>query len=345
MERARIEQLLAWLAVDSTSGREAPFLARLERDLAAEGLHTRAWPIEGQDPARRWNLTATVSPNLDDADLWLCTHVDTVAPFLPTRQDGGTIYGRGACDTKGVLLSMLEALAQLRREDPALARRCGLLLVSGEETDHCGAAAVASMGLRAKVFILGEPTQCGFAVGQRGVLKFSLRALGVAAHSAYPELGASAIHKLLDVLQDLRAASWPSERLLGQTTFHVARVQGGVADNVFAPEASATLMFRVVSPSHEVEAQARALVADRAELTVLSRAEPQWFDRPAGNFRRCIIAFNSDAAWLKPLAPVWLGGPGDIRVAHADHEHITLDDLDYGVQFYRDLLWAAHQGR
>jgi acetylornithine deacetylase len=329
-------QLVRWLEVDSTSGREGAFLEVLERDLRAEGFEVARLPVPGV--ADRWNLTA----RWGDATpkLWFCTHVDTVPPFLPVRVEEGRVYGRGACDTKGVLLAMVEALVRLRAADAALAARAGLLMVIGEETDHGGAAAIRDMGLAASRFVLGEPTQNAVAVGQRGILKARLTARGVAGHSAFPEQGASAIDALLEALARVRAVAWPVDEALGATSVNIGLIEGGVAANVFAPSAQAVLMVRVVSSCAQVEALLRGCLGPDCALEVLSQAEPQRFAADHGE-ASCVLAFNSDAAWLRPLAPVWLGGPGDIRCAHATHEHIVWAEWAEGVALYERLARRA----
>lgn len=336
MTPQRHQQLLRWLEIDATTGQEGAFLRTLEADLQAEGLQTSRLPVPGVDP-QRYNLLASRAP---DPELLLCTHIDTVPPFLPVRRQGDTFYGRGACDTKGVLLAMVEALARLHQQEPALAQRAGLLLVIGEEVDHCGAAAVPALGLRPRRILLGEPTLCEIAAGQKGILKVELRSEGVAGHSAFPEQGESAIDKLLDVLARLRALDWPTDPVLGPTLLNIGLLEGGVAANVFAPQARAVLMFRVVSDSHQVEALLRAQLQGQAQMQVLSRGEPQHFDQEHGE-PTCILKFNSDAAWLRQVAPIWLGGPGDIRLAHSVDEQISAADLEAGAAMYMRLARRA----
>ncbi len=338
----RVAQLVRWLKIDSTSGQEGAYLEVLERDLEAEGFQVERLEVPGEPFDKRWNLLATTG---SDPEVVLSTHVDTVPPFLPVElRDGGAIYARGACDTKGVLMAMVEAAARLRAADPALAKRVGILLVIGEETDHCGAAAAASLPLRPKRIILGEPTRCQVALGQKGILKARVLATGKAGHSAFLDAGHSAIDKLLDVLWRVRQAQWPQDPDLGPTTINVGMIRGGVAANIFAPEASADLMFRAVSDTQGLEAQLRQLAGEQAQVQVLSRGEPQHFDRPPRDEETCVVPFNSDAAWLRPLGPVWLTGPGDIRLAHSDHEHITVADLEAGAQLYQRLIRAALEG-
>ncbi len=332
----RIAQLLRWLDIDATSGRETLYLQTLEADLRREGLHTERLEVPGEDPGARWNLLATSGRA---PEVILCTHVDTVPPFLPVDAREGAVWGRGACDTKGVLLAMIEALCRLRIDRPEAAERVGILLVVGEETDHCGAKAAEAMAMRPDRIILGEPTCGRVAVGQKGILKIALEAQGIAGHSAFPDAGRSAIHDLLDDLEALRCAPWPEDPQLGPTTLNVGFIEGGVASNVFAPSARAEIMIRAVADTGALLDLAQRACA-RSTLKVLSRAEPQRFEPPEG-FETCVVPFNSDAAWLRALGPVWLAGPGDIRLAHSVHERIDLHDLDSGADLYLRLILAA----
>lgn len=323
-----MHQLLSWVDLDATTGAEENYLRPVEADLRREGWHVDHLPVPGCD-ASRYNLLATRghSPRV-----LFCTHSDTVPPHLPARLEDGVVWGRGACDTKGVFLSMVEAARSLGHPDDL-----GLLLVVGEEVDHCGAAAWADApGCHPSRIILGEPTQSRVVNGQKGVLKLVARAAGIEGHSAYPERGESAIHKLVDALGRIRSAALPGHPILGETTLNIGLIEGGVAANVFAPAAAAVLMFRAAVPTRDL--QRLALVAGGPEIqtSVLSRSEPQVFDVPA-DLPTVVIPFNSDAAWLSRVAPVWLAGPGDIRLAHSIDERFSAAEFESGVALYRTL--------
>jgi acetylornithine deacetylase len=329
----RINQLLKWVEIDATTGREATYLTTVQSDLESEGWACTQLPVPGCDPAERYNLLATRghSPRVV-----LCTHSDTVPPHLPARRRDNAIWGRGACDTKGVFLAMVEAARQLGHPSDL-----GLLLVIGEEVDHCGAAAFADApGMEPARIILGEPTLSHVVRGQKGVLKLSLTASGIEGHSAYPDRGESAVHKLLDALGRIRRADLPSHPILGDSTLNVGLISGGVAANVFAPSAQAVLMFRAAVPTADLEAMALEAAGPAVETEVLSRSEPQVFEVPEG-FATSVIPFNSDAAWLSRVAPVWLGGPGDIRLAHSVGERITFSEFASGVELYCALYRQA----
>jgi acetylornithine deacetylase len=280
----------------------------------------------------RWNLLATRSGRAPR--LVFSTHVDTVPPMLEVRRDGEVIYGRGACDTKGGLLAMAEAAERL------IARgldEIGFLLVVGEEVDHIGARCAQALEVRPQRIILCEPTRNRVIAAQKGMAKLKLHACGVAAHSAYPERGDSALHRLIDAMHDALHADWPQDELLGPTTLNIGQMSGGVAANVFAPEASADVLIRLVSEPAGVLSQLRELCeAHRVVMEPLVDNAPVFFSPPPG-FETGTVSFNTDASYLAPLGPVWLVGPGDIEVAHTDHEHITLSDIKAGIDLYERL--------
>lgn len=318
-------QLTAWLLINSVTPDEGAFLEALEVFFSGRG-----WLVQRQHVEHgRWNLLATRPDHTPR--LIFSTHVDTVPPFLPVRRDGDTLYGRGACDTKGGLLAMCEAadaLMALGHHD------LGFLLVVGEEVDHIGARVAQQLDVRPERIILCEPTRNRVISAQKGMAKLKLHAHGTAAHSAYPERGDSALHRLIDATHDALHAEWPAHPLLGPTTVNVGMMQGGVAANVFAPEADADLLIRLVSEPEPVLDQLRHLCAHhRVEVEPLVHNAPVFFHPPDG-FTTGTVSFNTDASYLAPVAPVWLVGPGDIEVAHTDHEHITLSDIQAGIDLY-----------
>jgi len=334
MERT-LERLIAWMHIDSTSGQEAATLRALETDLTGRGFEVVRQEVDGPE---RWNIVATRTAS---PDVLLCTHVDTVPPFIPPRREGGTIWGRGACDTKGILAAMMAAWDQLAVDAPALADRVGFLLVVGEEVDHCGAAQAARLGLRPKRIILGEPTEAMMAVGQKGILKVRMKACGHAGHSAYPEGKPSANHRLVEGLGALLAGTWPDDDALGATTVNIGELRGGVAANVIADAAEAILLYRTVSDETVLFGLVEQVAeAHAVEVENVISSPAQRFDAPEG-FETCVVRFNTDAAWLTALGPVWLVGPGDIKLAHSEHERITVAELEAGVAIYGQLIRLA----
>lgn len=344
VERA-VDQLMRLIAADSTSGREEPAVAVMMQ-LAAE----LDLPAERQ-PAAPGRDNVLIGHR--HAEVLLCTHLDTVPPFIPGRVEGETVWGRGACDAKGVAVSMLHALDLTRAamgesDRPGDARqdrfpiKAACLFVVGEESDHIGAkAAVANGRLSPRHILLGEPCGMAPAVGQKGLLKVRLVASGKSGHSAYPEVGVSAVHRLVRVLDSILLASWPGDPSLGETTVNIGMLSGGVAANVIAASAEALLLFRCAAPVDSVRAAlSDLLAADGGEITLteLSRSEPIDFDHLGMNPGPS-VPFNTDASLLLELgARVSLLGPGDMRCAHSEREHLHIADLADGITRYAEAL-------
>lgn len=261
----------------------------------------------------------------------LSTHMDTVPPFFPSREDAEFIWGRGSCDAKGIIAAMLAAAENLLAEG---ARNLGLLFVVGEERDSLGAKAAAANARGSRFLINGEPTENQLAVGSKGALRFELTAHGKLAHSAYPELGHSAIHGLLDVLRDIRALELPQDALLGQSTLNVGTIGGGRAPNVVADHASAEIMFRTVGDPAMIRGAVSAASEGRLEAREVLYTPAQRLTAFDG-LPTTVVAFATDipafeGAWGKPF----LIGPGSIHVAHTAEERIPKKQLAEAVEIY-----------
>jgi len=328
LQRA-VEHLARLVDADSTSGREEPGVAVAEAICEELALTVHRMPAApGRD-----NLLVGSS----DAEVVLCTHLDTVPPHIPSTVDDVWVHGRGACDAKGIAIAMLYALRAVC-DEIGPNDRAACLLVVGEETDHIGAQAAVDAGMRPRHIILGEPCGLKPAVAQKGLLKVTLTANGAAGHSAYPDCGVSAVHVLLDALHELRQAELPMDAALGETTINVGEIHGGVAANVMAPEAHASLLVRCAAPVDAVLSAIRALLPPTISIDVLSRAEPRelaTLDVEAGP----AVPFNTDAAWLAPTgAALTLLGPGDMRCAHAPRERLAISELRAGIETYARLV-------
>ena len=335
MPQDPFELLERLVAIPSTTGSEGPYAQAVATVLRAEGLEVELPEVAPGRP----NLIAR--PPGERPRVFFSTHLDTVPPHLPPRREGARMYGRGTADTKGPLVAMIEAARRLRTEGIG----AGFLLVVGEEVDHVGAqVAGRTLDLFGARIVLGEPTSNRLVAAQKGLLKGRLRAEGVAGHSAFPDRGVSAIHRLLECLEQVRGDTWPRDPVLGETTLNVGTIEGGVAANVFAPSAEAQLMFRLAAPVAGVRARLESLLVAGVSLDVISQNDPVTLVPPAG-YPTCVIPFNSDASYLAPLGPVWLCGPGAIEVAHSDHEHIDLADLLAGVELYVELGRLAGRER
>ena len=324
-----VDLTVALMRIDSTSGREGDVIRFAQTTLESLGWSVRRIPVS----AGRENIYASVS----DAPLvTLSTHLDTVPPFIPPRIEGGRIWGRGACDAKGIAAAMTCAAERLRARDVPV----GLLFVVGEETTHDGAHAANTWPTTSRALINGEPTQSTIAVGTKGALRLLFRAEGTAAHSAYPHLGKSAIHTLLDVLHDVRALEFPADPLLGETTLNVGIVAGGVADNVLAAEAHARVMIRLVSDADDVLARVQDVARGRVEVREIVRVSPMRL-ATIGGFDTSVVAYATDVPALAAWGTPYLFGPGSINVAHRDDEHVEVEELHAAVGAYERLALAA----
>jgi acetylornithine deacetylase len=270
----------------------------------------------------------------------LSTHMDTVPPFIPAREDDTYIWGRGACDTKGIIASMLVAAEELLESG---VRNFGLLFVVGEERNSAGALLAAQTPRGSKYIINGEPTDNKLAIGSKGALRYEIVANGRMAHSAYPELGESAIEKLLDALERIRRVPMPVDPILGRSTLNIGTIQGGRAPNVIPDSAMAEVFIRVVGDvtdlrkAVETAAQPEAEAREALFIPALHLGSLDGFETTVVAFTTDIPAFGD--AWGKPF----LIGPGSIHVAHTSEERVPKSQLVEAVTIYKSLLWTLLQ--
>src|ERR1700686_1810711 len=265
----------------------------------------------------------------------LSSHMDTVPPFFPSREDEETIWGRGACDAKGIIAAMIAAAEKLLAVGK---KNFGLLFVVGEEVNGAGALVAARNPRGSRYLINGEPTENKIALGTKGALRYEITARGRAAHSAYPELGHSAIETLLDVLQAIRAIKLPQDELLGRSTLNIGTIKGGRAPNVVADHAQAEIMFRLVGNAAPIREALAGLLAGRAEAREQYTTPAQRLE-PFPAFPTTVVSFTTDipsfgAAWGKPF----LIGPGSIHAAHTADEHISKQQLLRAVDGYAEMV-------
>lgn len=262
------------------------------------------------------------------------THVDTVPPFTAPQQEGDRLTGRGTCDAKGAAAAMVCAVQALRAAGET---RVGLLFLVGEEGTSDGAKA-AALGFVPTVqyFVNGEPTGNKLTSAQKGTLSFRLHARGVPGHSAYPELGRSAVHSLVHTLAAVIGEAWPGSPELGETTVNVGMVEGGVASNVLAPQANAQGIFRLAVPVATVQKQLEALLPHDVTLEVMGGTDPVVFHVPDG-MSGDVVRFGSDVPYLAGIGTPLMVGPGSVHDAHTDHEFVLKADLHAAVDLYQDL--------
>jgi len=265
----------------------------------------------------------------------LSTHMDTVPPFFPSREDAEFIWGRGACDAKGILASMIVAAERLLEGGT---RNFGLLFVVGEERNSAGAFSAARTPRGSRYLIAGEPTENLLALGSKGALRWEIVTHGRMAHSAYPELGHSAIESLLDVLQDLRRISLPEDEVLGPSTLNIGTISGGRAPNVIADSARAEIMIRLAGDEAPVREALAKAVAGRAEVKEILGTPTVRLGALDG-LPTTVVSFTTDIpflreAWGKPF----LLGPGSIHLAHTPEERVAKRELQQAVEIYADMV-------
>jgi acetylornithine deacetylase len=318
-----LELTRALVALETPTGSEGPATDFLDGALRHAGYRIVRQPVT---PGRENLFAYRESP-----ELVFSTHLDTVPPYIPLREDDESIHGRGSCDAKGLAAAMIAAAEQLAGQHE---RRIGLLFLVGEENGSDGARVSHALGPKGRFLINGEPTENQLSVGQKGSLRVDLEATGRAAHSAYPDEGVSAIAALLDTIERIRHLPLPSDPVLGRSSLNLGLIGGGVAPNVIPPAASAQLLIRTVEPTEPLKAKIRSLASPG--VTVAFPVELPFYKggcAPSG-WDTTVVSYASDLPFLEAWGERYQLGPGTIKVAHTSHEHIRKADLLRGVELY-----------
>ena len=314
--------------IESITGNEAAVGNYLYGELCRLGYRTQKMPVEGA----RFNVYAT-EPEHPQSSVVFSTHMDTVPPFIPSSEDAGRIYGRGSCDAKGIIAAQIAAAERLRQQSIYV----GLLFVVGEERDSLGAKVAnefaTANGVRSRYLVNGEPTENRLALASKGTLRAEVTARGRMAHSAYPELGESAIDKLIPALTRLRAMQLPSDLQVGPTTLNIGLIEGGRAPNVIPDYAHADLLYRLIGPSEDLRRQILATAGDAVEVTFPLEI-PFLRLRTIEGLPTMIAAFTTDIPALTNWGEPLLIGPGSIHVAHTDGEYIEKQQLAEAIDLY-----------
>ena len=327
----------ALVDIESITGNEAPageYIARRLSPLAARsGGRVERLMVE----PNRFNVLAAWGHPV----VTLSTHIDTVPPWIPSSEDADYIYGRGACDTRGIIASMICAVEELV---DAGTRGVALLFVVGEERNSAGAYHAAANGRGSRFLINGEPTENKLAVGSKGALRMEVVASGRMAHSAYPELGESAIDKLLDALQEIRRVPLPADPVLGASTLNIGTIAGGRAPNVIADDARAEVLIRLVDDGETTRQAVHSAAQGRAEIRDILSIPAAHF-RALPGFETTVVAFTTDipafgGAWGEPF----LIGPGSIHVAHTAEERVEKRQLIEAIGLYKNLVQQLLRG-
>jgi len=321
--------------IDSTTGREGDAGRWLADYLRGRGFDVSEQPVDDH----RFNIIAVpIRPDRPARPtVVFSTHIDCVPQFFPSRVDGDRLYGRGSCDAKGIAAAMIAAADRLRRDGES---RVGLLFVVGEERGSDGAKKADAAANGSRFLVDGEPTDNRLGRATRGILRLTLRASGRAAHSSFPELGESAIDKLIDALIELRSIALPTDAVLGRTHYSVGLISGGVAPNVVSPAAEAEVMFRTVSDAAAVRA-AIAPLERRVAIEHILEVPPVKMITVPG-FDAAVFPYTTDIPFLARWGEPLLFGPGSIHVAHTADEYVSIAELraaaDHYVTIARELL-------
>lgn len=318
--------------IDSTTGKEGAAGRWLADRLSALGYHVVEQPVDSD----RFNVLAA----LDQPEIVLSTHFDCVPPFFSSSVRDGKVYGRGACDAKGILAAQVAAAERLRAQGNT---RIGLLFVVGEERGSDGATAANRHPPGSRFLVNGEPTSSKLATGTRGILRVRLRARGRAGHSSAPEHFESAIEKLLDALIGLRRLPWPSSEVFGQTTYSIGLIEGGVAPNVVPADASAEVMFRTVGDAGDVLGVVKNLEPLVAVEEVL-RVPPVQLTTVPG-MPTDSFPFTTDIPLLDRWGAPLLYGPGAFLLAHTDQEHLEIAEFEASIDGYVSIVNALTASR
>ncbi len=317
--------LTRWLVdIESITPNEGAVGNFLYDELRRRGFEANKMPVEGP----RANVLATW-PGHPHPAIVFSTHMDTVPPFIPSSEDDTSIYGRGSCDAKGIIAAQVIAAEKLLAEGVHV----GLLFLVGEERDSLGARVANQHAIGSRFLINGEPTENRLAIATKGALHVELTARGKMAHSAYPELGESAIDKLVEALHRLHAMKLPDDPDVGPCTRNVGSIYGGRAPNVISDLASADLFYRLVGPAEELRRQIAETVGNLAELR-FTRETPFMRLRTLAGLPTMVAAFTTDIPSLPNWGEPLLLGPGSIHVAHTEGEYVDKKQLEEAVKLY-----------
>jgi acetylornithine deacetylase len=310
--------------IESITGNEALVGDVVHSELRRLGYHANKLPVEGS----RCNVYAT-SPGQPKPTIVFSTHLDTVPPFIPSSEDDNRVYGRGSCDAKGIIAAQIAAAERLRKENVHV----GLLFLVGEERNSLGAQIANRQSPGCKFLVNGEPTENRMASASKGTLRVNVIAEGRMAHSAYPELGESAIDKLLEALHRLRAMKLPAEDGIGPCTLNIGVIEGGRAPNVIPDKARAQLLYRLIGPTDELRREIEQAVAGLAKVEFILEI-PFVRLRTLDGLPTMVAAFTTDIPALTNWGQPLLIGPGSIHVAHTEGEYIEKKQLSEAVDLY-----------
>ncbi len=310
--------------IESITGNEGAVGHLLAQELTRLDYNIQRMVAEGE----RANIYAT-APQQPKPTIVFSTHMDTVPPFMPSSEDEQRIYGRGSCDAKGIIAAQIAAAERLRQEGIYV----GLLFLVGEERDSLGAKVANQQANSCKFLVNGEPTENKVAIASKGALRVELTASGRMAHSAYPELGESAIDKLVEALHRLRSMKLPSDPQIGPCTLNIGTIEGGRAPNVIPDKAHALLLYRLIGPSETLRREIMQTVGGLAKVEFTLEI-PFVRLRTFEKLPTMVAAFTTDIPALRNWGQPLLVGPGSIHVAHTPGEYVEKKQLHEATELY-----------
>lgn len=313
-----LEQILS---IDSTSGKERELAYFLAHKLEAEKVEV----LEVGDG------TANLLLSWGQPKLVFCTHMDTVPPYIPPRFDQDKVWGRGACDAKGQIYAMYRACQRLSKEGKT---DFALLLLSGEETGSYGAKAFARTPFKAPYLVVGEPTDNCLVSSSKGTRSYQLTFKGKAFHSGYPEMGVSAVELFVDFVQKLRAAEFPEDQLLGKTSYNVGALHSDNPQNILSPELSCRVYFRTTIAAESAVEDFMEAQASETLLVESRGGDSARTYYTIDGLPSKVVSFGSDAPHLSNFEHKMICGPGSIKVAHRDDEHIDIKEIETAIENY-----------
>lgn len=323
MTKMDIGLFMEMLRVDSTSGREREFALFLAGRLKTP--HNRVETFEVGDG------TLNLLFSWGEPQVFLCTHMDTVPPYIAPVIDGDIVKGRGSCDAKGQILSMFEACRELERQG---LEGFGLLLLAGEETGSHGAKRCTADGIGGRLVVVGEPTDGKMVSASKGTKSYTVTLRGKACHSGYPEQGVSAVERFVDFVNMLRNMDFPEDKELGKTTWNIGRLVSDNPQNILSPELSFRIYFRTTFASDKmVQELMKSLNDDSTVITSHGGDVPMRYTTFPGE-DTVTVSFGSDAPHLSNFGKRALAGPGSILVAHTPDEYVRIGDMEKAAEMY-----------
>ncbi|KAF2456654.1 hypothetical protein BDY21DRAFT_321835 [Lineolata rhizophorae] len=328
----------------------------------ASFLRSKNFTVERQEvEPRRFNVFAYMGDE-DNSKTLVTSHIDTVPPYLPyeLRSNHTEIWGRGSVDAKACVAAQITAVLKLLRhcssDDEVPSDSISMLFVVGEETAGDGMRHFSTQKTREyKAVVFGEPTEGKLAAGHKGILGMTIKVKGRAAHSGYPWLGVSANDVLVRATGELMKlrGRLPQSEKYGETTLNVGRIDGGVAANVVAEQAEAMFAVRIAA---ETPAVIKSMILEALNETATEAEEaggefavefsgnayaPVDIDHDIPGFDIITVNYGTDVPNLTGNHKRYLYGPGSILVAHSDHEHLAVEELERAVDDYQRIILAT----